>query len=94
MPTLNNDLETAVVNADIIRGDRWAELLSGRNLALLMAISAGIGLHAFNQFAIVAALPVAVAEIGGASIYSWAYSIYFVGSVSGGVTAILLRERV
>ena len=94
MPTLNNDLETAVVNADIMRGDRWGELLSGRNLALLMAISAGIGLHAFNQFAIVAALPVAVAEIGGASIYSWAYSIYFVGSVAGGVTAILLRERV
>lgn len=86
-------METAVVDAQMTQRSSWAELLSGRNLALLMAISAGIGLHAFNQFAIVAALPIAVSEIGGTSIYSWAYSIYFVGSVAGGVTAILLRER-
>lgn len=79
---------------DVMEKSSWAALLRGRNLALLLAISAGIGLHAFNQFAIVAALPVAVADIGGALIYSWAYSIYFVGSVAGGVTAILLRERV
>ncbi len=79
---------------NVTEDSSWAALLRGRNLALLMAISAGIGLHAFNQFAIVAALPVAVADIGGALIYSWAYSIYFVGSVAGGVTAILLRERV
>lgn len=79
---------------DVMEDSSWAALLRGRNLALLLAISAGIGLHAFNQFAIVAALPVAVADIGGALIYSWAYSIYFVGSVAGGVTAILLRERV
>ncbi|XUY28206.1 MFS transporter [Agrobacterium sp. rho-8.1] len=79
---------------NVVEKNSWVELLRGKNLALLMAISAGIGLHAFNQFAIVAALPVAVADIGGALIYSWAYSIYFVGSVAGGVTAILLRERI
>lgn len=71
----------------------WGELLSGANLSLLTVISAGIGLHAFNQFAVVTALPVAVNDIGGAGFYSWAYSLYFVGSVAGGVTAVLFRER-
>lgn len=71
----------------------WSELLSGANLSLLTVISSGIGLHAFNQFAVVTALPVAVNEIGGAAFYSWAYSLYFVGSVAGGVTAVLFRER-
>ena len=71
----------------------WGELLSGTNLSLLTVISSGIGLHAFNQFAVVTALPVAVNEIGGAAFYSWAYSLYFVGSVAGGVTAVLFRER-
>jgi MFS family permease len=71
----------------------WMELLSGANLSLLTVISSGIGLHAFNQFAVVTALPVAVREIGGAAFYSWAYSLYFVGSVAGGVTAVLFRER-
>ncbi|WP_233283378.1 MFS transporter [Agrobacterium tumefaciens] len=71
----------------------WSELLSGANLSLLTVISSGIGLHAFNQFAVVTALPVAVNEIGGAGFYSWAYSLYFVGSVAGGVTAVLFRER-
>ncbi|WP_246665858.1 MFS transporter [Agrobacterium sp. DE0009] len=71
----------------------WSELLSGANLSLLTVISSGIGLHAFNQFAVVTALPVAVKEIGGAAFYSWAYSLYFVGSVAGGVTAVLFRER-
>ncbi|MNS35207.1 putative multidrug-efflux transporter [compost metagenome] len=71
----------------------WGELLSGANLSLLTVISSGIGLHAFNQFAVVTALPVAVNEIGGAGFYSWAYSLYFVGSVAGGVTAVLFRER-
>ncbi len=71
----------------------WSELLSGANLSLLTVISSGIGLHAFSQFAVVTALPVAVNEIGGAAFYSWAYSLYFVGSVAGGVTAVLFRER-
>ena len=71
----------------------WGELLSGANLSLLTVISSGIGLHAFNQFAVVTALPVAVNEIGGAAYYSWAYSLYFVGSVAGGVTAVLFCER-
>ncbi|MCZ7939417.1 MFS transporter [Agrobacterium salinitolerans] len=78
---------------EMVEKNGWGELLSGANLSLLTVISSGIGLHAFNQFAVVTALPVAVNEIGGAAFYSWAYSLYFVGSVAGGVTAVLFRER-
>ncbi|MGK9050203.1 MFS transporter [Neorhizobium petrolearium] len=71
----------------------WSRLLKGRDGAMLGLISAGIGLHAFNQFAIVAALPPAAAEIGGAAYFSWAYSLYFMGSIAGGTGAAALRDR-
>ncbi len=83
----------ALSSMEMTEKNGWSELLSGANLSLLTVISSGIGLHAFNQFAVVTALPVAVNEIGGAAFYSWAYSLYFVGSVAGGVTAVLFRER-
>ena len=72
----------------------WSRLLSGRDGLMLGLISAGIGLHAFNQFAIVAALPPAAAEIGGTVWFSWAYTLYFLGSIAGGTGAAALRDRI
>lgn len=72
----------------------WSRLLSGRDGLMLGLISAGIGLHAFNQFAIVAALPPAAAEIGGTAWFSWAYTLYFLGSIAGGTGAAALRDRI
>ena len=92
-PYRKNGKDTALTSMEMTEKNGWRELLSGANLSLLTVISSGIGLHAFNQFAVVTALPVAVNEIGGAAYYSWAYSLYFVGSVAGGVTAVLFRER-
>lgn len=92
-PYRKNGKDTALSSIEMAEKNGWSELLSGANLSLLTVISSGIGLHAFNQFAVVTALPVAVNEIGGAGFYSWAYSLYFVGSVAGGVTAVLFRER-
>jgi MFS family permease len=60
---------------------------------MLGLISSGIGLHAFNQFAIVAAMPLAAAELGGRDWFSWVYSLYFIGSIAGGTTAASLRDR-
>ncbi|MDY6963643.1 MAG: hypothetical protein SV862_17325, partial [Pseudomonadota bacterium] len=74
-------------------GTTWAALLSGRSGAVLGLISAGIALHAFNQFAIVAALPLAAAELGGTATFSWAYSLYFIGSIAGGTGAAAYRDR-
>jgi MFS family permease len=92
-PYRKNGKDTALSSIEMAEKNGWSELLSGANLSLLTVIASGIGLHAFNQFAVVTALPVAVNEIGGAGFYSWAYSLYFVGSVAGGVTAVLFRER-
>ena len=74
-------------------GTTWAALLSGRSGAVLGLISAGIALHAFNQFAIVAALPLAAAELGGTATFSWAYSLYFIGAIAGGTGAAAYRDR-
>ncbi|WP_217539811.1 hypothetical protein, partial [Stenotrophomonas sp. GbtcB23] len=41
------------VGRDVGRDAGWSRLLKGRDGAMLGLISAGIGLHAFNQFAIV-----------------------------------------
>jgi MFS family permease len=59
---------------------------------MLALISSGIGLHAFNQFAIVAAMPLAAAELGGRDWYSWVYSLYFIGSIAGGTAAASIRD--
>jgi len=75
------------------RDEGWSRLLKGRDGAMLALISAGIGLHAFNQFAIVAALPPAAAETGGTGHFSWAYTLYFLGSIAGGTGAAALRDR-
>lgn len=74
--------------------DSWSALLSGRNAIMLALVSAGIGLHAFNSFAIVAAMPLAAAELGGTALFSWAYSLYFIGSIAGGTGAAAFRDRV
>jgi len=71
----------------------YANLLSGESGRMLALISSGIGLHAFNQFAIVAAMPLAAAELGGREWYSWVYSLYFIGSIAGGTAAASIRDR-
>ncbi len=71
----------------------YASLLRGREGRMLGLISAGIGLHAFNQFAIVAAMPLAAAELGGREWFSWVYSLYFIGSIAGGTAAASVRDR-
>ncbi len=70
----------------------YASLLRGESGRMLALISSGIGLHAFNQFAIVAAMPLAAAELGGREWYSWVYSLYFIGSIAGGTAAASIRD--
>lgn len=71
----------------------YASLLRGESGRMLALISSGIGLHAFNQFAIVSAMPLAAAELGGRDWYSWVYSLYFIGSIAGGTAAASVRDR-
>lgn len=74
--------------------EAWSALLKGRNAVMLALVSTGIGLHAFNAFAIVAAMPLAAADLGGGALFSWAYSLYFIGSIAGGTAAAAFRDRV
>ena len=60
---------------DLATDESWAALFAGRNAVMLALVSVGVGLHAFNQFAIVAAMPLAATELGGTDIFSWAYSL-------------------
>lgn len=71
----------------------YASLLRGESGRMLALISSGIGLHAFNQFAIVSAMPLAAAELDGRDWYSWVYSLYFIGSIAGGTAAASVRDR-
>ena len=58
-----------------------------------MLITFGIGCHAFNEFAINAALPLALAEIGGLRLINWVYGLYFIGALGGGVAGAALGRR-
>ncbi|MFN7104190.1 MAG: MFS transporter [Pseudorhizobium sp.] len=79
---------------DATEGDAsWTSLLAGPSGTVLALISSGIALHAFNQFAIVAAMPLAAAELNGTASFSWAYSLYFIGSIAGGTAAAAYRDR-
>lgn len=71
----------------------WSRLLEPRHLAVTSALSLGIALYSFNEFFLTTALPTAVGEIGGAAYMSWAYSIFLVLSIVGGMVAANFKRR-
>lgn len=72
----------------------WSALLARGALPRLALVTAGIGLHAFNEFAIAAALPIGLQEIGGLERIAWVFGLYYVGSIAGGVLGGSLKRRV
>lgn len=84
--------ETTATCPSVPRG-RWADLLSRDLLPKTLLVSFGIGLHAFNEIAIAPVLPVAVLDLHGVRFLPWAWSLFYAGVVTGGVTATLLRQR-
>ena len=62
--------------AGLERAAGWGDLLRGRALMQLVLITFGIGCHAFNEFAISAAPPLALTEIGGLRLINWVYGLY------------------
>lgn len=71
----------------------WGGLLAGGAPARLALVSAGIGLHAFNEFAIAAALPLGLRATGGLERIAWVYALYAVGAIAGGVLGGSLKRR-
>lgn len=67
---------------------------TGRGVYLLRfaLISLGIGLHAFNEFAVVAAVPRAAVAFAGESLVGLISALYLIGAVGGGMVGVVLRR--
>lgn len=70
----------------------WGRLLEPAHAVVTIAISLGIALYSFNEFFLSTALPTAVIEIGGTEYMSWAYSLFLVLSIIGGMLAARLNH--
>ncbi|OBZ93363.1 MFS transporter [Pararhizobium polonicum] len=75
------------------RSAGWGELLQPRYLASIITLCLGVALFAFNEFFISTALPTAVEELGGAALLSWAFTLYLVFAIIGGLVAANLKQR-
>lgn len=71
----------------------WHELVVAPYGLRLMVISAGIGLHAFNEVAIAPVLPIALDLLGGISLLPFVYAAFFAFVIVGGLSASPLRRR-
>ena len=70
-----------------------ASLLAPGTRGPVLAISAGIGMHAFNDLAITASIPVAMESLGALPMLPLVYALFFIGVVAGGVTSAEIRSR-
>jgi MFS family permease len=71
----------------------WGELMRPRYLVPTITLCLGVALFAFNEFFISTALPTAVEELGGATLLSWAFTLYLVFAIIGGLVAANLKQR-
>ena len=76
-----------IVQTQTSPGSGWKRLLEPAHASVTIAISLGIALYSFNEFFLSTALPTTVADIGGAKFMSWAYSVFLVLSIIGGMVA-------
>ncbi len=70
----------------------WAEIFSGRNGLYTLILNLGMLLFAINQFVVATVMPSVVADLGGVSYYTWAFSLFAVGAIIGAGSAGPLRE--
>ena len=75
------------------RSAGWGELLQPRHLVSTITLCLGVALFAFNEFFISTALPSAVVDLGGAELLSWAFTLYLVFAIMGGLLAANLKQR-
>lgn len=71
----------------------WRELL-GRHLGTCTVLAGGVALYATNEFLTVSMLPSIVADIGGDRLFSWATTLYLIGSVVAATTVNPMLQRV
>jgi len=65
------------------RLDSWADLLSGRHLAIVLAMASGVLLYAMNLYFTAALMPSIAAEIGGQQYYAWVTTGFVISAIVG-----------
>src|SRR5215475_13400908 len=68
-------------------------LLRRRNIAPLILVNLGVGLHATIWYMATTAMPSAVEELGAASYLSWVASLYLMTSILGGAMLPPIKSR-
>ena len=73
--------------------DTLPVLLRRRNLAPLVLVNLGVGLHATIWYLATTAMPSAVKELNAAAYLSWATSLYLMTSILGGAMLPPVKSR-
>ncbi|KXU37621.1 multidrug transporter, partial [Cephaloticoccus primus] len=61
--------------------DRWADLLSGRHLAIVLVMASGVLLYAMNLYFTAALMPSIAADIGGEQYYAWVTTGFVIAAI-------------
>ena len=72
----------------------WGQLLSGRNLPVIVVLAGGVALYAINVYLASSLLPSAVGEIGGQRLYAWNTTVFLLASVGSSVLVNRLLRAV
>jgi MFS family permease len=80
-------MSSAVDNPEPVR------LLRRQNIAPLILVNLGVGLHATIWYMATTAMPSAVAELDAAAYLSWATSLYLMTSILGGAMLPPIKSR-
>lgn len=70
-------------NPSTVPQARWADLLSGTNALLTIALTGGVALHAINIYIVTTILPSVVNDIGGLEYYAWNTTVFVATSIVG-----------
>ncbi|NKB59047.1 MAG: MFS transporter [Alphaproteobacteria bacterium] len=66
---------------------RWSEIFVGRYGIYTLVLNLGMTVFAVNQFVVATIMPTVVADLGGLDYYTWAFSLFAVGSIVGAASA-------
>lgn len=71
----------------------WKEFLSSAHAPSIVLVCLAVWLHAADGLIVATMMPSIVAEIGGAGLVGWSYSLYEIASVVAGAAGALLTMR-
>lgn len=65
----------------------WSDIFVGRLGVYTLILNLGMTVFAVNQFVVATIMPTVVEELGGLDYYTWAFSLFAVGSIVGSASA-------